>query len=84
MSEDKWLLHLKNIFNRSIGAENHDLWESNIVQIDEKKVCDVLVKPSHRPVFIEEKEFYVRTNPATDLLEGKKLVEYVDTHFRGG
>jgi len=33
-------------------------------------------------VFVDEKDFFVRTNPATDKLEGAKLVEYVRNHFR--
>jgi hypothetical protein len=34
------------------------------------------------PCFLDGNEFYVRTNPATDKLDGLKLVEYVRNHFK--
>ena len=36
---------------------------------------------SSKPVYLDGSEFYVRTNPATDRLDGPKLVEYVQNHF---
>ena len=38
-------------------------------------------KKSTKGCFLDKKDFYVRTNPATDKLEGLKLVEYIKNHF---
>ena len=32
--------------------------------------------------YFELKEFYVRTNPATDKLEGQKMVKCIQRHFK--
>ena len=47
-----------------------------------KKVLLVECKRSKSACFIDGKDFYVRTNPATDKLEGTKLVEYINNHFQ--
>jgi len=36
---------------------------------------------SEKPCYLDGKDFYVRTNPATDKLEGPKLVNYIKNHF---
>jgi len=38
--------------------------------------------PSDIEVFVDGKDFYVRTNPATDKLDGPKLLEYVKQRFQ--
>ena len=49
---------------------------------EERKVLVVECKPSERrPCFLDAKSFYVRTNPATDMLEGPKLYEYLKQRF---
>ena len=47
------------------------------LQVDEQKVLLVECGSSQSPCYLEHKEFYVRTNPSTDKLEGPKLVEYI-------
>jgi len=36
---------------------------------------------SPQPVYLDSKSFYVRTNPATEKLEGPVLVDYIHNHF---
>ena len=50
--------------------------------VDVKHVLFVECKSSQAPCYLDRMEFYVRTNPATDKLEGPKLVEYVKNHFK--
>jgi hypothetical protein len=33
-------------------------------------------------VYVDNKDFFVRTNPSTDQLEGPKLVAYIQNHFK--
>lgn len=79
-STDKFLLHFKNVFKNFIGEDNYPYVEYSI---DTKlKSCLVVsVLPSDRPVFVGKKDFYARTNPATDKLEGPELVEYIRRRF---
>lgn len=78
---DKFLLHWKNIIKSRIGEEFYPFIDSKAVEIDGKNVLLVECKPSRSPCYLDNSEFYVRTNPATDKLEGPKLVEYVKNHF---
>jgi hypothetical protein len=76
------LKHVKNLIRRDIGEEFYDLINYKIVPVQDKEVLIFECEQSDEPVFLGEKEFYVRTNPATDKLEGKKLVEYIKNHFK--
>ncbi len=80
-SKDKYLLNFKNAINSKIGSEFYPLIEYDIYKVWDKKILKVDCQPSKRPCFYDKNEFYVRTNPATDRLEGLKLLEYVDRRF---
>lgn len=78
---DKFLLHWKTLLKERIGEENYPFIEYRIVNVAEKLVLWVECKESPSPCYLDQIDFYVRTNPATDKLEGPKLVEYVKNHF---
>jgi hypothetical protein len=80
-SNDKYLLNFKNAINTKIGSEFYPLIEYDIYKVWDKKVLKVDCQPSKRACFYDTNEFYVRTNPATDRLEGQKLIEYVNRRF---
>lgn len=81
-SDDKYLLHFKNSIKERIGAEFYPLIDYSLISIEGIKVLIVTCLISDKPVFLDEKEFYVRTNPAADKLEGRKLQEYINNHFK--
>lgn len=81
-SDDNYLLHFKNKIKTSIGEEYFALINYEIVDIYDQKILVAKCKPSNKPVYMYGKDFYVRTNPATDKLEGPKLVEYIINHFK--
>lgn len=78
---DKFLLHMKNIIKTRIGEQFYPYIEYNLISVENKYVLFVKCKESKSPCYLDETEFYVRTNPATDKLEGPKLVQYVQNHF---
>ena len=79
---DKFLLHMKNLIKTRIGEEYYPYIEYKLVAVGDKNVLSVKCKKSESPCYLDGAEFYVRTNPATDKLEGPKLVQYVQNHFR--
>ena len=81
-SNDKYLLHFKNKLDTAIGMEKSELVYYEIIEVNRKKILFIECKPSDNPVFLNTKEFYVRTNPATNMLEGPKMVEYIERHFK--
>lgn len=83
-TKDKYLLHFKNLINSKIGSAFYDLIDYDIFNVPNKKVLKVDCKASKEPCFYEETEFYVRTNPATDKLVGKSLMEYIKKRFNNG
>lgn len=80
---DKFLLHFKNSLKTKIGEEFYPYIEYNLVPVADNSVLVVKCKKSKSPCYLDNSEFYVRTNPATDKLEGPKLVQYVKNHFGG-
>ncbi|MDB4777828.1 N-6 DNA methylase [bacterium] len=80
-SQDNFLLHVKNAMLKRIGAAYNPLIRYDLVEVDGLKVLVVECKPSASPCFMDKKIFYVRTNPATDKLEGTDQYEYIKAHF---
>ena len=78
---DKFLLNFKNAIQSKIGEEFYPFMKHKIVSIDNLDIVIVECKKSTKGCFLDKKDFYVRTNPATDKLEGLKLVEYIKNHF---
>jgi len=78
---DKFLLHFKNKLKDNIGEQYYPLIDYEIVDIDDKTILHVKCQKSDKEVFNKKQDFYVRTNPSTDKLEGKELVEYIRNNF---
>ena len=78
---DRFLLHFKNLIKDQIGEEFYPDINYRIVDVSDKNVLFIECSASSKPCFLDRKEFYVRTNPATDLLEGPKLIEYITRRF---
>jgi hypothetical protein len=78
---DKFLLHFKNLLKSKIGEEFYPFIDNRLVKVDDVNVLLVECKASQTPCYLDSKDFYVRTNPATDKLEGPKLVKYVKHRF---
>ena len=74
MFKDPTLPRIKNI--KCPYAE----CEAN-TQGKEKEVIYIKCSKSDKEVYIKGKDFYVRSGPSTDKLEGKDLVEYTKTTF---
>ena len=80
-NKDKFLLHFKNMLKNRIGEQFYPFIDQDLVHVDGKTVLRVQCKSSDKAVYVDDNDFYVRTNPATDKLEGRKLVEYIQAHF---
>lgn len=78
---DKLLNNFKDLFKIHIGPQFFPFIDQKIVDISDKKVFHISCKPSDREVFINEKDFYIRTNPATDKLEGRRQSDYIRLRF---
>jgi hypothetical protein len=80
-ANDNFLKHFKNILKTSIGEEFYPYISYEIVSVNGINIFYVACKQSTEPCYLNGQDFYVRTNPATDKLEGPKLVSYVQNHF---
>jgi hypothetical protein len=81
-SADKYKLNFKNAINSKIGSEFYSLIDYDLYNIAGHYILKVDCKAANEPCFYDQTEFYVRTNPATDKLEGKKQIDYIKTRFR--
>ena len=79
---DKFLLHFKNNIDKHIGLQFSDYIDYGIQKLEGINVLVVECIESLRPCFLDEKDFYVRTNPSTDKLEGEKQWKYIQSHFK--
>ena len=81
-SPDRYLLNFRNALHSQIGSEFYPLIDFDLYEISGLYLLKVDCKPSNMPCFLgKEEEFYVRTNPATDQLKGRKLSDYIRLRF---
>ena len=80
-STDIFLQFVANKIQSIFGKEIYLLLKWNIFKIQNKNLLRIQCKPSDKEVYIKD-EFYVRSNPRTDKLEGKALVEYIKKRFK--
>ena len=78
---DKFLNTFKDLFKKHIGPEFYPFLNQKIVEVNGMKVFLVSCKPTEREVFMDKIDFYVRTTPATDKLEGPSQIDYIRTRF---
>lgn len=81
-NEDKYLLNFKNHIKSKIGEGFYPLIDYKLVDVDGLKVLRVGCGLANTPCFIEDTEFYVRSGPSTDMLEGKRQYEYIQGRFK--
>jgi tetratricopeptide (TPR) repeat protein len=80
-SLDNFLLHFKNLIKDQVGEGFYPLIDYKVIPVSDKKILLVECTKSKSECFLRGKDFYVRTNPATDKLVGAELLEYVKNHF---
>ena len=80
-SRDKFLLHFKNNLKSRIGEEFYPYINQKLVVAGGLPVLLVECKKSASACFLDGKDFYVRTNPSTDKLEGARLISYIKNNF---
>ena len=78
---DKFLNTFKDLFKKHIGPEFYPFLDQKIVEVNGMKVFLVSCKPTEKEVFMDKIDFYVRTTPATDKLEGPSQIDYIRTRF---
>ena len=82
-SRDKFLLRLKNNFESKVGVKYQNFYEYELINLGAGvSVLLVTCKPGTSPCYLNGKDFYLRTNPATNKLEGPDLVDYCAERFK--
>ena len=81
-SKDKMQLHLKSLIKQNIGLGSSNYINLELKEVNDKAIIHVICKKSDEPVYIKDKDFYIRTGPATDKLEGRELVNYTTSRFK--
>lgn len=79
---DKFLLHFKNLLRSKIGESYFPFIDHRLVKLEGVHVLLVECTDSPSECFLDRKEFYVRTNPATEKLEGREMMDYIKHHWK--
>ena len=79
-SKDKILLHLKNLIKHKIGETVFPLISFRIIEIHNNDILYVNCKKSDREILIGN-DFYIRSGPSTDKIEGKQMIDYIRKNF---
>jgi predicted HTH transcriptional regulator len=81
-NDDKYLLNFKSNVKDHIGEDAYPFLDWKLVSVGDKRILRVDCKTStSEPFFLNESDFYVRTNPSVDKLVGPKLANYLKERF---
>ena len=80
-NNDQFLLDFKDVIKQRIGEQFYSFINQQLVEVDQHIVLLVECKMSDKPVYVDQKDFYLRTTPATDKLEGQKQLDYINSRF---
>lgn len=86
-NKDKYLLHLGNLIEQRIISLIDEFIDYRIIEIDEKKICQVNCRRCTTPVWLKpdkdkDEQFFVRTGPASKPLSPIRAIEYIKEHFK--
>lgn len=87
---DGWTQSLVNLIREQIGSDFLTNMITKRITKDNNIVAQIVVKPSHKPAFVESKdkngkvrqEFFVRGLNTTQSLDSKQTVEYIKNRWR--
>lgn len=80
-NDDKYLLFFKDKFIEYIGKDMFMYVDYNIYLVGSKKVFRIDCRSVSEPVFSKDNDFYIRINPAAQLLKGKDMFSYIKKHW---
>jgi predicted HTH transcriptional regulator len=84
-SEDKMNRHLASVIRDKIGSEHIDYIRYRFSDYQGKRVLIVDCDRGRSPVYLKDanqERFFMRTGAATTELAGRRLTEYVTSHFK--
>ncbi|NOR73570.1 MAG: hypothetical protein GQ525_00265, partial [Draconibacterium sp.] len=83
-NRDGFLLTLTNLINEKLGKNLHEYITINIISINDKDVCIVIIEKSDRPVFFgksENEKFYIRASASSQPLAIQESYKYIRSHW---
>jgi hypothetical protein len=83
-NDDRFLLHLWMLIKTTMGHEVIEWVKTSLQKFGDKTVCRVNCKKATKPVFLNHKNsesFYVRVGPASNSLEIRAALKYIEEHF---
>jgi hypothetical protein len=83
-NDDRFLLHLWMLIKTTMGHEVIEWVKTSIQKFGNKTVCRVNCRKASKPVFLNHKNiesFYVRVGPASNSLEIRAALKYIEEHF---
>ena len=72
----------KDKFKTHIGLEFIDSIDWGIKKIKNKDIFVIDCQKSSKAVFVDKKTFFIRTSPATEILQGNPMIQYINNHFK--
>jgi len=92
---DQFQLYLDDKLTTNFSSSCFSLLETKFVDIDNKKICKIIVKKSSKPRYysvgpegsrtskkLKTSKFYIRRNGGAITIEGQDQLDYINEHFK--
>lgn len=84
-NQDKFMLHVANLVNETIGKRLLPFLELRLVTVQGTTIMAVRCSRSNTPAFLKmekDEAFYVRAGASSMELKGREMVDYINLRFR--
>tara|TARA_R110002124_G_scaffold149220_1_gene315063 strand:- start:209322 stop:211130 length:1809 start_codon:yes stop_codon:yes gene_type:complete len=81
-NDDDYKKMLSNLINDRIGLKEASYIDMEIQTVKSKKVCIVSCSKASNPAYLDDGDFYVRTDPECRKLSAKEANEYIKENFQ--
>ncbi len=76
-NRDGYALFLSDLLGSRLGRENDSFYQISFHQVAGVEICRINVDPATKPVYIDQKDFYVRGGNKKNKLSAREAIEYV-------
>ena len=80
-NDDKFSLHLKNLIKDRLGSGALTQVNHRVINFNGSKIVVIECPKSEKETWLDKREFYVRSHPSTDRLDGPELLQYCRERF---
>jgi hypothetical protein len=81
-NQDGYELFLNDLLGSHLGRENDAFYQISFHHVAGVEICRIHVDPAAKAVYIDQKDFYVRSGNKKSKLSAREAIEYMKLRWK--